>query len=96
MQNWYEGSQKVGNTQDSFDPWFDAPDDYLKEKLRIEHMNARQIVEMWDKKQADNADSYKKVIAEINSILQEMGKMGYSEEIIENYADYYFRNFPPL
>lgn len=30
MQNWYEGSEKVGNAQDSFDPWFDAPDEYLK------------------------------------------------------------------
>lgn len=93
MQTWYEGSGKVGNTQDSFDPWFEASDEYLKEKLRIEHMGAKDIVEMWDKKQADNAVAYKAVIAEINSTLKEMAGMGYKEEVIENYADYYFRNF---
>ena len=59
-------------------------------------MGAKEIVEMWDKKQAENADKYKAVIAEINTILKEMGTSGYNEELIENYADYYFRNFAPL
>ena len=59
-------------------------------------MGAKEIVEMWDKKQADNADKYKAVIAEINTILKEMGTSGYNQELIENYADYYFRNFAPL
>ena len=49
----------MGNSQDSFDPWFEASDEYLKEKLRIEHMGAKDIVEMWDKKQATNAIAYK-------------------------------------
>jgi hypothetical protein len=35
----------------------------LKEKLKIEHMGAKEIVEMWDKKQERNAEDYKKVIA---------------------------------
>ena len=41
-------------------------------------MGAKEIVEMWDKKQADNADKYKAVIAEINTILKEMGTSGYN------------------
>ena len=49
---------------------------------------------MWEKKQAENSENYKKVQQEINAALKEMHSLGYSENIVEDYADFYFRNFP--
>lgn len=46
MQSWYADVSGGGQTQSSFyefDPWFDANDNFIKEKEQLEVMNAKQI-----------------------------------------------------
>ncbi len=46
MQGWYADVSGSSNTQSTFyefDPWFDATDNFIKEKEQLEIMNAKQI-----------------------------------------------------
>lgn len=54
MQGWYADVSGSSNTQSTFyefDPWFDASDNFIKEKEQLEIMNAKQIHEFFSKKQ---------------------------------------------
>ena len=61
MQTWYADASGGGNSQSfyEFDPWFDATDNFIKEKEQLEIMNAKQIHEFWSSKQTKNAEMYK-------------------------------------
>lgn len=49
---------------------------------------------MWVQKQKDNADDYKRILQEEKMILAELKSLGYSQNLVEDYADFYFRSFP--
>jgi hypothetical protein len=95
MESWYEGADQSGTSYYEFDPWFEADDEFIKEKANLENMKAREIVEMWNTKQQDNSEYFKKVLQEEKTILAELQSLGYSENLVEIYADFYFRSFPP-
>lgn len=96
MQGWYadvSGSAQTQSTFYEFDPWFDASDHFIKEKEQLEVMNAKKIHEFWTKKQTDNAEVYKQLLQEQKEILAKLSKEGANAELVEDYADYYFRGY---
>ena len=59
-------------------------------------MNAVQIHEFWSKKQNENMESYKQLLQEQKDVLEKLSKSGANAEIVEDYADYYFRSYDIL
>jgi len=57
-------------------------------------MKSKEILEMWVKKQQQNAEDYKRILKEEKDILAQLKSAGFSENIVEDYADFYFRSFP--
>ena len=96
MESWYEGGEKTGADQSyyEFDPWFEADDKFIQEKAKLENMKARQILELWNLKQKENSQTYKQILHEEKLILAQLKSLGYSENLVEDYADFYFRSFP--
>lgn len=95
MESWYEGREQTGDqSYYEFDPWFEADDKFIQDKAKLENMKARDILEMWNMKQKDNAETYKQILHEEKMILSELKSLGYSENLVEDYADFYFRSFP--
>ena len=43
MESWYEGAgtQQGDNSYYEFDPWFEADDDFVQEKAKLENMKTR-------------------------------------------------------
>ena len=67
MQIWYADVSGGNQGQSSFyefDPWFDATDNFIKEKEQLEIMNAKQIHDFWSSKQTKNAELYKELLTE--------------------------------
>lgn len=97
MQGWYAdvsgSSAQTQSTFYEFDPWFDASDHFIKEKEQLEVMNAKQIHEFWTKKQTENAEVYKQLLQEQKEILARLSKEGANAELVEDYADYFFRGY---
>lgn len=81
MESWYEGAEKDQgqNSYYEFDPWFQADDNFIQEKAKLENMKAKEIVEMWNGRQQQNADYYKKILNEQKLILGELKSLGYSD-----------------
>ena len=77
-----------------FDPWFQADDGFIQEKAKLQNMKTREILEMWVKKQQQNAEDYKRILQEEKMILAELKSLGYSQNLVQDYADFYFRSFP--
>lgn len=99
MQSWYADVSNSGQSDSSyyeFDPWFDASDNFIKEKEKLELMNAVQIHEFWSKKQNENTEIYKQLLQEQKEVLEKLSKSGANAEIVEDYADYYFRSYDIL
>ena len=97
MQAWYADVNKGSDNQATFyefDPWFDASDNFIKEKEQIETLKTRELLEFWNKKQQDNAEKYKKTLQEQKEILLSLKNIGFGESLVEDYADLYFRGFP--
>ena len=95
MQSWYadvSGGQSSSSFYE-FDPWFDASDLFIKEKEKIELMNAKQIHEFWSQKQSQNAELYKQLLQEQKELLAKLSKEGADAELVEDYADFYFRSY---
>ena len=64
---WYADVSGGGQSHSSFyefDPWFDADDNFIKEKERLQLMNAKQIHDFWTTKQQKNAETYKQLLQE--------------------------------
>ena len=96
MQTWYSDVSGGSHTQSTFyefDPWFDADDNFIKEKERLEIMNAKQLHHFYEGKQSDNTSKYKELLNQQKEILTKLNKAGIKEELVEDYADYYFRSY---
>ena len=81
MQTWYADVSGGSHTQSSFyefDPWFDATDNFIKEKEQLEVMNAKQIYEFLGNKQAKNSELLKELLQEQKEILSGLSKIGAS------------------
>lgn len=79
MQAWYADVSRGSDNQTfyEFDPWFDASDNFIKEKEQIETLKTRELLEFWNKKQQDNAEKYKKTLQEQKEILLSLKNIGF-------------------
>lgn len=91
MTDWWKGDTSGASTE--FDAWFDATDHFIKEKNMLEQMTSKELAEYYHKKQADNAELVRKLREEQKSLRTECKEMGYSDNNIEDYADFYMRGF---
>lgn len=80
MQTWWSEvkERSTESTFYEFDPWFDATDQFIKEKEKIGLMKNRELIEYWNRKIEENAQNYKKIMSEQKEILSALKSEGYS------------------
>ncbi len=58
-------------------------------------MNQKQLYEFWSQKKNANNFNYKELLREQKGILDELNSRGVNPDLVEDYADYYFRGYDP-
>jgi hypothetical protein len=89
MQDWY--SDVSGKASESsyieFDPWFDATDEFIKEKEKMETLKTKELFEFWEGKQKINNEKYKECLKVQSDILKEFKPVGIDDLVLESYGD---------
>jgi hypothetical protein len=72
MQDWYAdvSGQASESTYLEFDPWFDASDEFIKEKEKLETMKTKELLDFWETKQKQNNEKYAECLKIQDSIIK--------------------------
>ncbi len=89
MQDWYAdvSGQASESTYLEFDPWFDASDEFIKEKEKLETMKTKELLDFWETKQKQNNEKYAECLKIQDSIIKQFKALGIDDLVLECYGD---------